>query len=181
MRITISGPIGSGKSTVGYIIAERLGLSFFSGGYFFREQASSLGMDVVQYNRYAESHREIDIDLDSMIVDFLRGHDDVVVESRLAGWLCYRDNLPAFKVFLSANQQVRIDRIRKREGDGSEVAKKAIEREASEVKRYLEYNNIDYSDTSIYDVVINSDDLTAQEVAERIYGRVNNQGKVKES
>ena len=172
MRVTISGPIGSGKSTAGRIISGMLGLKFFSGGYFFREKASTMGMTVEEFNVYAETHEAVDRDLDAMIASFLMDNDDVVVESRLAGWICHRSGISAFKVFLNASLDVRYARIKKREGDEMDLRERMVEREASEARRYLQYYGIDYSDTSIYDMVIGSDTLTAQEVAERIYERI---------
>ncbi len=170
--MTISGPIGSGKSTVGRILSGKLGLEFFSGGYFFREQADSMGMTVEEFNIYAEAHDDVDRQLDGLIENFLRTHDNVVVESRLSGWICHRSGIEAFKIFLSASLDVRYGRIAKREGDQPDLREKMIERENSEIKRYLHYYGIDYSDTSIYDMVINSDDMDAEEVAGVIYDRV---------
>lgn len=172
MRLTISGPIGSGKSTVGRIISQRLGIDFFSGGYFFRKQAEELGMTVEEFNIYAEMHEEVDRKLDSMIEDFLRTHDNVLVESRLSGWICHRSGIEAFKIFLSASLDVRFGRIARREGNDAGLRGKIIERENSEMKRYKLYYGIDYSDTSIYDLVINSDNMGADEVAEVIYDSV---------
>lgn len=172
MKITISGPIGSGKSTVGHLIADRLGFRFFSGGYFFRKKASDLGMTVEEFNLYAEDHEGIDQDLDSMIVEFIKGNDDIVVESRLAAWMCHRNGITAFKVFLWASPGVRFQRITNREGNNPELREKMIQREESEWKRYMHYYGIDYSDTSIYDMVINTDNLLADQVAEMIYDRV---------
>lgn len=172
MRLTISGPIGSGKSTVGRILSQRLGIGFFSGGYFFRQQAEAKGMTVEEFNIYAEAHDDVDRNLDEMIKEFLRTHDNVVVESRLSGWICHRAGIEAFKIFLSASLDVRYIRIAKREGVNSGLREKMIERENSEIKRYMQYYGIDYSDTSIYDMVINSDNMGAEEVAGVIYDNV---------
>lgn len=169
MKITISGPIGSGKSTVGKILARRLGYEFFSGGYFFREQARRMGMSVEEFNLYAESHPEIDRKQDDMIVDFLSSHDNIVVESRLAGWMCQMRGIEAFKVFLTASFETRLGRISRREGDREDLAALLRTREDSEQKRYLELYSIDYGTTDIYDLVINSDSLSANKVAEHIY------------
>lgn len=169
MKITISGPIGSGKSTVGRLLAKLFDYEFFSGGYFFREQAKEHSMSVEEFNVYAEEHPEIDIKQDNMIVEFLRSHDNVVVESRLAGWMCHLKNIPAFKVFLTASFETRLSRIVKREGQSATLAEMLRIREESEKKRYLELYSIDYGSTSLYDLVIESDDMTAQKVAEAIY------------
>ena len=43
-----------------------------------------------------------------------------------------------------------------------------IERQASEAKRYMMYYNIDINDMSVYDLIVNTDDLTPDEVLELI-------------
>lgn len=169
MRITISGPIGSGKSTVGKILARTMGYQFFSGGHFFREHARQRGMTVEEFNIYAESHPEIDKKQDQMVIDFLKSHDNVVVEARLAGWMCQRNNIDAFKIFLTASLETRVSRISRREGNSSDLEALISIREESEAKRYLDLYSIDYTSTDIYDLVINSDNLSAQRVAEQIY------------
>lgn len=169
MKITISGPIGSGKSTVGKILARDMGYEFFSGGYFFREQAKAHHMTVEEFNLYAEDHPDIDRKQDEMIVDFIRKNDNVVVESRLAGWMCHRNSIEAFKVFLTASFDTRLSRISRREGNRDRLSTLLRTREESEKRRYLEIYSIDYNSTEIYDLVINSDNLTAHRVAEQIY------------
>ncbi len=169
MRITISGPIGSGKSTVGKILARSMGYQFFSGGHFFREQAREHGMTIEEFNLYAESHPEIDRKQDQMVVDFLKSHDNIVVEARLAGWMCHLNNIEAFKVFLTASLATRVSRISRREGNASDLEALLRVREESEAKRYAEFYSIDYGTTDIYDLVINSDNLSAQKVAEHIH------------
>lgn len=169
MRFTISGPIGSGKSTVGKILTKDLGYDFFSGGYFFREQARKHGMTVEEFNLFVEGHPEIDRKQDDMISDFLSSHDNIVVESRLAGWLCQMRNIEAFKVFITATFDTRLSRISRREGERRDLATLLRTREESEYKRYLELYSIDYENTDVYDLVINTDNLSASKVAEQIY------------
>ncbi len=168
MRITISGPIGSGKSTVGKIIAKKLDLSFFSGGSIFREQAKKHGMTVEEFNIYSESHREIDLDLDNMQLSYLREHENIVFESRLAGWLCSQNGIEALKIFLDASENVRFKRVRNREtpADDDSLRELIRAREKSEHARYLQLYGLDYYDHSFYDLYINTDDMLADEVAE---------------
>ncbi len=168
MRITISGPIGSGKSTVGKIIAKKLDLQFFSGGSIFREEAKKHGMTVEEFNTFSETHREIDLDLDNMQLNYLREHDNIVFESRLAGWLCSKNGIEALKIFLDASENVRFKRVRNRESHSDDDSLKDLirSRERSEHMRYLQLYGLDYSDHSFYDLYINTDDMLADEVAE---------------
>ncbi len=169
MRITISGPPGSGKTTVAKVLASRLGYELVSGGEIFREMAREMGMDLVEFSRYAEKNWEIDRRLDSRLVELARSKENVVIDSRLSGWLMHLNGIPAYKVFVDASLDVRVSRIRKREGGDEESVKRAtLLRESSEKKRYLEIYGIDFDDLSIYDLVVNSDSLTPEEIVDMI-------------
>ncbi|MEM0158606.1 MAG: cytidylate kinase family protein [Thermoplasmataceae archaeon] len=171
MLITISGPIGSGKSTVGKIVADKLGYEFFSGGSIFRLAASQHGMTVEEYNVYSENHPEVDINQDNMLRDYMSIHDRVVVESRLAGWICLSNGIPSFRVYLTAPIEVRIKRVMEREGDGDGVRERILIRESSEIKRYSKLYGVDYTDPSLYNMVIDTADLNPKEVADRIVSK----------
>ncbi len=175
MRVTISGPIGSGKSTAGNILAEELGYEFFSGGYFFREKAKNMGMSLEEFSEYAEIHPEIDREIDDLNLDLLKRKHDIVLESRLAGWICVRTGIDAFKVYIDASLHVRKARVESRDSISSEGA--IIERENSERKRYMDFYSIDFADTSIYDLIISSDALSAEQVAGEIYARIRESGE----
>lgn len=178
MRITISGPIGSGKSTVGKILADLLGYRFFSGGTFFRQAAKNRGMTLEDFNRYAEGHKEIDEEQDRYILDFIRSNDGIVVESRLAGWLCYKNAVDAFKVFIDAPVETRIERVAKRESQTKEaISVRLREREESELKRYREFYGIDYRITYIYDYTMDTEHISAEDVAKEIYDLLRNKNQ----
>ena len=178
MKVTISGPIGSGKSTVGRKLAKALNFKFFSGGTFFRELARKHNMSLEDFNVYAESHPEIDAQQDQLILDFLRENDDVVVESRLSGWLCQRNGVDAFKIFIDASREERIRRVSGRESTNFDrTAEHLIKREESEIKRYKELYDIDYKITDIYDYVINTDNISAEEVVLDIYDKLSNRNR----
>ena len=62
-----------------------------------------------------------------------------------------------------------MSRIGVREGQSIEDAKKeTIERQASEAKRYMMYYNIDINDMSVYDLVVNTDELDPDGVIDTI-------------
>lgn len=167
MRVTFSGPPGSGKTTVAEIVSERLGYKLILTGRVFREQAGEAGMDVLEYNRLAEGNRSIDEKLDAEIIRLAKANDDAVVEGRLAGQLLMREGIPALKVFVTAPPRVRAERIVKREATDIESETRIlIDRESSERKRYIEFYGIDIDDMSVYDLVIDSTAISAEEVAQ---------------
>ena len=175
MRITISGTIGSGKSTVAKLLGNLTGFKVYSGGYFFRKAAQDHGMTVEEFNRFLENDPEYDQQLNDQIESFIRDNDNIIVESRLTGWLSYRANISAFRVFLDADIDERVRRVKKRDTPG-ETRKLLIEREESEIKRFRDFFNIDFTDKRIYDLVMDTDNITAQEAARRIYDMVISNG-----
>jgi len=166
MRVTISGPPGSGKTTVAEIVSESLNTQLILTGKIFREQAKEAEMDVNDYNRLAEGDRSIDQKLDEEIVRLARGSDEIVIEGRLAGHMLRRADIESFRVFVNALAEVRARRISEREGtDWKEELRDLLSREKSESRRYKEFYEIDIGDMSIYDLVVDSSDISAEEVA----------------
>ncbi|QSG15163.1 (d)CMP kinase [Halapricum desulfuricans] len=155
MLITVSGPAGSGKSTLAESLADALDYEHVSGGDIFRDLAEERGMTPLELNKQAEEDEDIDRDLDRRLRDIARKRDEVVLESRLAGWMAgdYAD----LKVWLSAPLEIRAERISQRENKPIEQAREETrERGESEAHRYNEYYNIDFDDLSIYDLSINT-------------------------
>jgi len=167
MRVTISGPPGSGKTTVAREVARALGFELILTGKIFRKQAEKAGMDVNEYNELAEKDAAIDRNLDDEIIRIAKEKDDIVVEGRLAGQLLERNGIDSFKVFVTAPLKTRAERIARRERTkpGAEL-EKLRSREDSEKRRYFEFYGIDIGDISVYDLVIDSADISAHEVSE---------------
>jgi len=166
--ITISGLPGTGKTTVARLLEKRLGVRYVYSGEIFREMAKKYKMSLEEFGEYCETHREIDEELDRYQLGILR-EGNVIVEGRISGWLAYQNHIPAVKVLLDADINVRSGRIVKREqGDVEKRKKEILKREKSEATRYKKYYAIDVHDTSIYDVIINAGDKTPEEIMEII-------------
>jgi len=155
MLLTVSGPPGSGKSTNAAAVAEAFDFDHISGGDIFRELAAERGLSPVEFNELAEEDDQIDRDLDARLRETAVEADDLVLESRLAGWLA--GDHADLKVWLDAPRAVRAERIADREDKAVDVAREETRRrEASEQKRYKEYYNIDIADLGIYDLTFNT-------------------------
>ncbi len=169
MRIAISGPPGSGKTTVSEIVAERLGYELVLVGQIFRQMASERGVDLKTFGSFAEEDETIDRELDDRMVATAAARDDIVIEGRLAGALLRRKGVDAFTVHIDASEEVRCLRIAKREDDNDDVILMEMRmRERSERKRYLAYYGIDPSNRRTYDLWIDSSAKTAEEIADVI-------------
>jgi len=164
LTITVSGPPGSGTTTISKLLSEKLKLPHIYAGEIFRKEAEKRGMSLSDFSRYCEKHPEIDKELDNYQVEILR-KGNVILEGRLSGWLAHLNNISAFKILLKADRETRLDRIIKREGgDREKRRKEMVEREKSEAKRYKEYYGIDIDDESIYDLVIDTSDKSPDEI-----------------
>jgi len=166
--ITISGTPGSGKSTVGDLCEDKTGFKYVYSGLIFRETAAKYKMSLEDFGKYCEGNEKIDRELDDYQLEILK-KDNIILEGRLAGWIAHRNNISALKIFLDADIDVRVGRIINRENGDFDIRKKEmIIRENSEKKRYLKYYNINLSDFSIYDLVIDSGDKTPMEILDII-------------
>jgi cytidylate kinase len=155
MLVTISGPAGSGKSTAAAALAEALDYDHVSGGDIFRDLAVERGITPLELNKLAEDDDEIDRDLDRRLRGIAETRDDVVLESRLAGWMAGEH--ADFRIWLDAPLSVRARRIADREDKPVEVAREETsERRDSEARRYREYYGIDVEELGIYDLSVNT-------------------------
>jgi predicted cytidylate kinase len=169
MRITISGPPGSGKTTVCKLLAARLGYRYIISGNVFREMASKLHLSLTDFGKLAEEDPKYDKMIDDSMVTMAAQEDNVVLEGRLAGHNLARLDILAFKVYLDADPQVRATRILEREkGDLKVVMMEMLEREDCETARYSQWYGIDINDKNVYDLIVDTSDVPPEKVVEII-------------
>ncbi|MGD0718160.1 MAG: (d)CMP kinase [Thermoplasmata archaeon] len=173
--ICIGGPPGSGKSTAGRRVAERLRLEYRSAGELFRAEAAQRGLDLEAFGRYAETHPEVDRELDrAMQALAIPGR---VLDGRIQGPLCRRSKRRAVSIVVTARQEVRAARVAERDGVPLDRALALIaDREASEHRRYRTLYGIDL-DSEPVDLTVDSSDLPAPSVAEEILGFLQLRGR----
>jgi cytidylate kinase len=166
--ITLSGLPGSGTSTVARTVAARLELDHLDGGSVFRTLASERGVSLAEFARIAEADDAIDRALDDRLVERAR-EGDVLLESRLAGWLATRAELGALRVWIHCDEVERARRVGARDGhDPDEALATNQEREASERLRYQDFYGIDLLDLSIYDLVVDSTATAPDAIVEQV-------------
>ena len=156
MRITISGPPGSGTTTLARFISERTGYRLISAGEVFRALARERGMDLASFGALAEADSSFDRMIDERQQALAEAADDIVVEGRLSGRMVTDADL---RVWLQAPLSVRVRRILERE-EGVDLASAEAEtgeREACEARRYQQYYGIEIDDLSMYDLVLNTE------------------------
>jgi cytidylate kinase len=163
--IVIGGLHGTGKSTCAKMLAKKLDLKYVSAGELFRAMAKEKGMSIEDFSRYAESHHEVDKEVDQRVVQASKKRN-AVIEGQIAAGLVEK---PDITVFLTAPEWVRIERLayRDRKSNDKILIETKI-REESERKRYMEAYGINVHDFSPYNLVIDTSKWSAEAVTEII-------------
>ncbi len=175
--VTVSGFPGSGTSTACRLLSEQLGWHYLNAGDIFRQLASDAGASLAEFGRRAEADGRIDRDLDARMLAEARQRQGAVLEGRLTGWMIHRHAVPALKIWLEATPQVRAQRVSRREGQPLDPTVQAMmEREESESSRYRRFHGVDIEDLSIYDLVIDTNRRSAEDVAEAIAAHLLGEG-----
>lgn len=170
MIITISGLHGTGKSTIGKLIAKALGLTFYSTGEAFRELAYKQKMSLKEFTKYVENNPNIDLELDEKIVEIAK-KGDVLIDSQLSGFLL--EDIADFRIYLVCPIDVRVNRMGSRDQTPyKEKLKETTLRERSEAIRFKKLYNIDLTDMNKinenFDLIINTENLSIEEVVDII-------------
>ena len=173
--ISITGDLGSGKSTVSHLLRERLGYDYIYTGNIQREIAKRYNMTTLELNKYSETHPEIDEEIDTTFKS-LNDSNHLIVDSRLAWFFIPK----SFKIFLKTDIAVSAQRIssdiwRETENYASqdEAIDKIVARKESEIKRYMNLYGVDCSDLSNFDHVIDTSYISPEEVADSIVAKYN--------
>lgn len=172
MLITISGTPGSGKTTVAKLLSARLHLPHVYAGDLYRRAAVERGVSLAEFNRLSEQDHSIDRALDARMAEYARA-GDAILEGRLAAFIARQEGVDALKVFLTASDEVRARRVGQREGSNwQQVLDQNRARQASDAGRYRDIYGFDLGDTSIYDVILDTDRATPDELAEHVLAAV---------
>lgn len=172
MIITVGGSIGSGKSTLAKLLAQKYGLKYYSVGQIMRDMAKERGLSLLDLSLTAEKDESIDLELDRRQKGLAK-KAGFVMDSRLGAYLLKAD----FKIWLDASPEVQARRIASRDDVSADDARMLIaRREASETERYRDIYNIDINDQSVYDLIINTDKMTPEEVLKKCVDAIKSKG-----
>ncbi len=176
MIITISGMPGSGKSSVGKLLAKKLEMKRYYMGGMRREMARERGMSLAELNELGEKEEWTDKEVDDYQKKLGEKEDNFIIEGRTSFFLIPE----SIKVFLEVDERTGAERILKdlketgdKRNEGVEERLEEVERSMkqrieSDVKRYKKYYNVDITDRNHYDLIIDTTDLSVEQVVEKI-------------
>ncbi len=159
LTITVSGVSGAGKSLGAKSLAKTFKLKYVSAGQIMREIAKKRNIPLEELSAIREP--DIDYEMDRRNLEFaMRGK--VVIDARLSGW-CAGDWADV-KIFYECPLDVRAERVTKRDKIKIKEAEEALaKRDKEDHEKYEKLYGIDSYDKSIYDIVINNEELTKEE------------------
>lgn len=167
LRIAISGMSGCGNSTVSKLISKRLECKLVN--YTFHNIAEEEGINFKEFCLMAEKDPKWDYHVDKKQVEMAM-ESSSVLGSRLAVWMLEKADL---KVFLTASSEVRAVRIQQREGGTlEEIIYDTEARDQRDSARYKKLYDIDNSDYSFCDLVINADNFDQYQITDIILAAV---------
>lgn len=170
IRISITGELGSGKSTVAKLLVQKLGVEFFSTGNFQREMAAKLSITTLELNHRADVDPAIDAEIDGRTKALDASGKSFVIDSRLAWRFLPR----SFKVFLVCPPGVAAERIMKQQRvsetytSTADATNQLLERQSSERLRFLKTYDAAQGRYRNYDCVIDTSSATPEQVVDLI-------------
>ncbi len=173
MHITITGQLGSGKSTAAKTIVELYGLNYFSTGQIMRQMAKEAGVDICEFNKMIKGDPRVDEEIDNRTREVAETAEfDTIFDSRMAWFF----TPVSFKVFVTVDRDTAVDRVARNPRPGEPKEPEALYRELTERAeveraRFISFYGAgaDYYDLSHYNLVIDSTHRTEEEMVKDIW------------
>ncbi len=169
MLISITGKLGSGKSTVCNILKEKYGYQIFSTGTINREFARSLGITTLELNERLKEDPSLDKEIDGTVtrLSVEKKDEKLIFDSRMA-WHFAKDT---FKIFLTIDPMEAACRVMKNQRGAEEhyesvedACQGLLKRGNVERERFIQIYGVDYFDHNNYDLIVDTTSRTPDEI-----------------
>tara|TARA_Y100000310_G_scaffold343848_1_gene453474 strand:+ start:896 stop:1468 length:573 start_codon:yes stop_codon:yes gene_type:complete len=182
MIITISGTPGSGKSTVAKILVNKLNAERIYVGGIRRELAKEKGMTLEELNVYAKTHPETDVDVDEKAAKDARELEKKGKLVIAEGYTMFHFIPESVKILITCTPEEGARRIwndlqnkdtKEERNEGNifsleQMQRSLLDRLAKDSARYKKYYGINHLEESQYDFIIDSTNIPAIEVADKV-------------
>ena len=168
--VTISGHPGSGTSTLVDGLCNSLNWTMINGGQIFRDMADERGVTLEEFGQQCMDDDSVDQALDKLLVEAMLSEESPnIVESRLAGWWAFKNDIQCPRIWIDVSERVRAERVVNREGGSLEQQVDLIrERMDYDGARYMRFYGIDINSHEPYTCVIKSDHMDAEQVLHQV-------------
>ena len=169
MLISITGKLGSGKSTICNLLKDRYGFEIYSTGAFQREVAREMGITTLELNKRLREDPSLDYVIDDAVkkLSIERAQDKLIFDSRMAWHFAEK----SFKIFLTIDPREAARRVMLNQrgseefyADENEACEKLIERSQVEQARFMQIYGVDYYDFNNFDLIVDTTSRTPEEI-----------------
>ncbi|MFZ1705572.1 MAG: (d)CMP kinase [Saprospiraceae bacterium] len=170
MHISITGDLGSGKSTVAKELCKYFDFTYLSTGQIQRNLAQEMGMNTLEFNKFTDDNLHIDDIIDNKLKEVNDKVEPHILDSRLA-WHFVK---PTFKIYLMALDVVSATRVLKDDKrigepeakDIQSVIKELKERRNSESQRFEKNYGIKPKLFKDYDAIVDTSTASIEQVTQ---------------
>lgn len=173
MLISITGRLGSGKSTVCGILRDKYGFEIFSTGTINREFARSLGITTLELNERLKTDPGLDKQIDGTVtrLSIEKKDEKLIFDSRMA-WHFAKNT---FKIFLTIDPMEAARRVMLNQRGAEEryesiddACEGLLKRGKVERERFIQIYGVDYFDHNNYDLIVDTTSRTPDEIVKII-------------
>ncbi|MFA6081648.1 MAG: cytidylate kinase family protein [Patescibacteria group bacterium] len=169
-KITISGKICTGKSTLLRSLQKELNWPVFMTGQLFREyvKKNKLNLEHVE-----EQNEALTKKIDFKVRNMLKLPGNLIVDGWMSGIMA--NNFPnILKVLLVCDDNIRYQRFADREKISSNEAKLRVDERQNNWLSKLKkiYKRDDFMDPKNYDLVIDTSDLSLQDILKKVLQKI---------
>lgn len=173
MLISITGKLGSGKSTICNLLKDRYGFEIYSTGAFQREVAREMGITTLELNKRLREDPSLDYVIDDAVkkLSIERAQDKLIFDSRMAWHFAEK----SFKIFLTIDPREAARRVMLNQrgseefyANEDEACEKLIERSQVEQARFMQIYGVDYYDFNNFDLIVDTTARTPDQIIDII-------------
>lgn len=170
--ITIAGDHASGQGTLSNNLQTKLGYEIYRNGQYVRKLAAQKGMSIIDFQIYLNEHPDLDRTIEKSAAEYASTRNNLIIDAKL-GWYAIPDS---FKIYLKVDLGVSAKRAfedtsrKNTEPFKSleEAKEKILYRHKEETNRWQEEYGVNRDDMSNYDLVVDTTNLTPEEVCNTV-------------